>query len=1201
MPRLGATRFFISNLHCPSCVHTIEEALSALSPRPVAISTSIISHCVTVTHFSTLPVAAIVKALEASGFDVHSAFQNKGPEEEQILPHVKLGTDWEDSLEQSVRRWHEQLHFTDGKARSPSSPLAAHSQPLGIPASREELSSPSTDFSKEKEFGIIVETVDVSQPYKAEIAIVGMTCSSCVGSITGIVEAFPWVRSVNVALLTNSAAVVFEGKDHSKDIVEAIEDAGFEATIESLEEVRDASRKRQSQALSDTWKVDYAIEGMTCSSCVASITGVVKEHSWVDSVDINLISNSGTIIFKGKENLPKLTETIEDAGFDATVNNVVNVGAALEEEATERTVSIHVAGMYCHHCPPKVLGMLDERFSKRLQIEKAPTHEDQILRIRYIPAPPEFTIRTILDAIRAADSGFQPTIYHPPTIEEKSRELHARERRRVLFRLALSISTAIPAFIIGVVAMSLLPKDNSMRKYIMQPMWAGSVPRAQWALFLLATPVYFFAADTFHRKALKEIKALWRPGSTVPIYRRFIRFGSMNMLMSLGTSIAYLSSIAELIMAATQKPSSTDMDTLNSSFYFDSVIFLTMFLLIGRFLEAYSKAKTGDAVTSLGNLRPTEAILIEDPNSSGQSTAVDLLEVGDVVRVPHGASPPFDGTIIDVNSSFDESSLTGESRLVHKQPGDTVFSGTVNKGAPVCVRLSSVSGTSMLDQIIKVVREGQTKRAPVERAADMITSHFVPFVVVFGILTFVIWIALGESGALPADWLDVSMGGWPLWALRFAIAVFVIACPCGIGLAAPTALFVGGGMAAKHGILVKGGGEAFQEASTLDCIVFDKTGTLTQGGEPKVTDYKPCTDDDEAEILGMAMAIEGQSGHPVATAVVAFCKEKKALPLEAAEVREIPGMGMKGSFKLDTATDWTIDVDVLVGNERLMDENDVTVSPHRWERLQSWKREGKSVVLVAVRAAKNPFSDASRPKEEQDKDTDSLQGQGKWTLSAIFAVADALRPEAAPTIRALQSRGISVWMLSGDNPTTARAVAAQVGIQSDNVIAGVLPDQKAEKIQYLQKSLPYKGRNKTHATVAMVGDGINDSPALTMADVGIAIGSGSDVALSSAEFILISSNLNSLLTLIDLSRAVFRRVWFNFGWALVYNIVAMPVAAGVLYPVKTAGGGHVRLDPVWASLAMALSSVSVVSSSLMLRSRIPFIGFRERKEGQKRE
>ncbi|KAK1918332.1 hypothetical protein P3342_001250 [Pyrenophora teres f. teres] len=435
-------------------------------------------------------------------------------------------------------------------------------------------------------------------------------------------------------------------------------------------------------------------------------------------------------------------------------------------------------------------------------------------------------------------------------------------------------------------------------------MWAGNVTRLSWALFILATPIYFLAADTFHRRALKELRSMWRPGSRTPYLHRFTRFGSMNMLISLGTTIAYAASIAELIMAATKRSEGSMDDS-----YFDAVVFLTMFLLIGKFLEAYSKAKTGDAVTSLGKLRPNQAVLA-DADNGDIKIATDLVEIGDTVRVHNGTSPPFDGDIIEGFSNFDESSLTGESRPVKKGEGDTVFSGTVNKGAPVKIRVTTVSGTSMLDQIINAVREGQSHRAPVERVADKITSYFVPFVIAVAIITWLLWLVLGKTGVIPSDWKNKGAGGWELWSLRFAIAVFVIACPCGIGLAAPTALFVGGGLAAKYGILVRGGGEAFQEASSLDCIVFDKTGTLTQGGDPAVTDHKLAGDQQSALVLGIVKSLEQNSNHPIARALVSFCDKTAHQTPTAVDVDEIPGKGLKGTFRIGGQ-----EITAIIGNE----------------------------------------------------------------------------------------------------------------------------------------------------------------------------------------------------------------------------------------------------------------------------------------------
>ncbi|KAF2237746.1 heavy metal translocatin [Viridothelium virens] len=1016
--------------------------------------------------------------------------------------------------------------------------------------------------------------------FKAEVSIIGMTCSACTGAITDAVQALEFVHSITVSLITNSATVEFEDRSNAKRIVETIEDTGFDAILENVLDVNsEAKANRESRIVQiDLWRATYAIGGMTCSACSSAISGALGNLSFVRNIDINLIHNSGTVVFTGRHHLDEITEAIEDCGFDATLDAVASFDQKKEEDIG-RVLQIKIAGMHCPSCPGRVLEALDAFKDDTLQLEESLILENPVLKIKYTPHPPNFTIRHIIAAIASVDSNFEVSIYHPPTIEERSKATLAKHRRGILLRLLLSFIMAIPTFVIGVVIMSLLSAESPTRMFMMEP-WAANVSRTEWALFILSTPVYFFAADTYHKKALKEVRALWRPSSRTPVLRRFYRFGSMNTLICLGTSVAYFSSIANLAITANSGATSS-----GDSFYFDSVVFLTMFLLIGRFLEAYSKAKTGDAVESLGKLRPSEAILIDPIAMQDQIVLVDLLEVGDVVRVSNGSSPPFDGIVLQGEASFDEASLTGESRPVTKTVGDTVYSGTVNKTGPITVGISSIAGTSMLDQIIQVVREGQTRRAPVERAADLITGHFAPFVVLVGIITWIVWMSLGLSHALPSDYRDSDAGGWSFWALRFAIAVFVIACPCGIGLAAPTALFVGGGLAAKNGILVKGGGEAFQEASTLDCIVFDKTGTLTQGEDPAVTDYESYNGDDDQVYLAMAKCLEENSLHPVASAITTFCSNQHNVSqalntVEMTDIDEIVGKGMRGTFKARTISSEL--VSVILGNERLMSDHGVELSLAQLKTIDLWKSQGKSIGLMAVNTRLHT----------SEKSPLRQPTAGTYKLSTIFAITDPLRPEASIVISALQSCNIAVWMLSGDNPTTAQAVGAQVGISSDNIIAGVLPDQKAEKIRWLQDYLskPIRpnilkrffraicGRSlqsfarleRKKATVAMVGDGINDAPALATADIGIAIGSGSDVALSSASFVLINSHLSTLLTLINLSRLVFRRVWFNFGWALVYNCVAMPIAAGVLYPLKSAG----------------------VCSSLALRSGLPGLGFR---------
>ncbi|TKA24332.1 hypothetical protein B0A50_06802 [Salinomyces thailandicus] len=1116
--------------------------------------------------------------LSSAGYDVESVLTNVGSEAPRTTDWTRLDEDLPPSwLEKVVDHWSRGKRTTNHQVKRQRH--AEHCKACSMQGFGDEqlefmpsqTASDGTSAAKKPNHRVAVpdSRKTTGDEFRARCSITGMTCSACVVAITSALEEMPYVKAVSVSLITHSALVHFDGEANIQDIVDTIEDRGYEVSVESVEKTSNERAETQGSEV-DRWKASYSVEGMTCSSCVRAITEAMQSLPWIVSADVNLISHSATLVLEGKDNLELAVSTIEDLGYDAALTEVVPVQSYdRSSQQAQRQLSIKVGGMYCPLCPGRIASGL-EHLSQDITTKKQPSVEDPILLVSYSPDPPSLTVRSILSAIKEVDSALEPSVYHPPSVEERARQIHARVQRRLFYRLLLSVLVAIPTFIIGIVYMGLVPDNDSGRKYLMGEV--QGVPRAEWALFVLSTPVYFLAADVFHRHTLQELRTMWRPGSPVTFAHRFYRFGSMNMLISFGTSVAYLASIAQLIVTATI---SRGTESGGTSSYFDSVVFLTMFLLVGRIIEAYSKAKTGDAVASLQNLRPAEALLVlEDENSSGntytQSVPADLIELSDLVRVPHGGSPPCDGVLVEGEAVFDESSLTGESKPVKKTPGDTIFSGTINKGGSSTIRVTGVSGKSMLDQIINVVREGQARRAPIERLADVLTSYFVPFITLIAIGTWLIWLGLGFSGRLPADYLDNEVGGWAFWSLQFAIAVFVIACPCGIGLATPTALFVGGGLAAKHGILAKGGGEAFQEASRLDVVVFDKTGTLTEGGDPKVTDHQFLlrNDDqcDEAHLIAALRDVECHSSHPLGRAITAFCEAKTATALSTREIEEISGRGMKATF-----TSETHEAEIIAGNEAFMQDHGIELDEKTSRTLDTWKAEAKSIVVVAI-----------------NEHTDTME-KSTWKPALILAIADALRPESHSVVHALTKEGVQVWMISGDNPITAAAVGSMVGIPPANIIAGVLPQQKAEKIQHLQRSQGQSSNGR--AIVAMVGDGINDSPALAAADIGIAVGSGSDVAVSSADFVLVNSNMTTILTLVTLSRTVLRRVKFNFAWALVYNLLALPIAAGVLYPVNS-GGSHIRLDPAWASLAMALSSISVVCSSLLMRTPLPLVGFR---------
>ncbi|MCJ1225193.1 hypothetical protein MMC12_001842 [Toensbergia leucococca] len=1048
--------------------------------------------------------------------------------------------------------------------------------------------------------------------YSVTLSIGGMTCASCSSSITRALERLSFVESAQVNLMTCSAIVKFDGaRELSNQITETVEDVGFEASITSCDLMDSAKPDLQASSRSvPQYEAVLSIGGMTCASCTSAITHGLQELPYIDTVSVTLMTNSAAVKFSDKENLEKIVENVEDLGYDCAVERCDIVRdpkgqASNVLDVQQRTVTLKIDGIFCKHCPPRIAEALSSKYACSVTVDSFPTLTEPILKLTYVPEAPDFTIRNIIATIDEINESFHTTIYHPPSLEERSRSMQIHEQRRLLKRLLLSLIIALPTFLIGVVWTSLLPSSNKLRLYWETSAWGVPVTRMDWSLFILATPVFFFAADVFHIRAIKEIRALWRRGGKVPVLRRFYRFGSMNLLISCGTSVAYFASLALLIVDATTAPSKSQN---NNTTYFDSVVFLTFFILIGRYLEAYSRSKTGNAVAMLGNLRPQEAIVLaptfieevfskeipelENNGSSHSNTKrvnADLLEVGDIVVVPHGSVPPADGVIVSGSTSFDESSLTGESRKVAKSPGDKVFAGGINTGSPVSIEVTEVNGTSMLDQIISVVREGQTKRAPVEHLADVLTGYFVPLITALAILTFVIWFSLGQSGALASKYLDGQQGGWAFWSLEFAIAVFVVACPCGLGLAAPTALFVGGGIAAKNGILVRGGGEAFQEASNIDLVVFDKTGTLTEGGDLKVTDHEMMASDEEVEVAwSIARSLEETSSHPLARAILALVLTKPSIPLDTISISEDAGLGLRGTFEYLSSENTLATYEAALGSENLISSlspSPATPTYFTANNLSLWKTQSKSVALLAIRRLPNPSS------------TNTLNVP--WMLTAVFAIADPIRPSAGPTISALQSRGLAVYMLTGDNLTTATAVATTLNIPASNIFAGVLPTEKASKIRWLQdhgpkrpctasrwtklfklrilkSTLPTQQRTK----VAFIGDGINDAPALTTATVSISLSSGSDIALSSSSFVLLSPSLGTILTLFDLSRRVFRRVRFNFAWALAYNVCLVPVAAGVLFWVSEDGW---RLGPVWASAAMAASSVSVVGSSLALR------------------
>ncbi|CAE6531551.1 unnamed protein product [Rhizoctonia solani] len=972
---------------------------------------------------------------------------------------------------------------------------------------------------------------------KTEFSIEGMTCASCTTSITNALKEHPGVLSVEVKLMLNSATVVHDGNACSAaDIVSEIESIGFEASVNNSTPVNTKGVPPKETV--------FGIVGMTCSSCSSPLSKAIKELEGVESVIVSLISNSMTVTYRpDRITIENITSAVEDLGFEVSQTVTRDLETQVSSDPSERAVQLEFQGMYCKECPARIAAHLSEL---GVDMITRPTLASPIGSIRYTPNS-KLTIRSILDSL---PEPITAKVYHPPSLHSIAMKLQAREARKIARLFLIATLFAIPTFVVGIIGMIALPKSHPFRQHIEKPVWGGA-GLGVIVLWALATPVQFGVG--WRRQ--------WR-------WANLVHFGSMDLLVALSTTTAYLASVA--MMAIDVRTSPHDAMEVEMRTYFDSSVFLIFFILAGRLLEGRAKVKTGDAISMLGAIRPEKAILMTgaDAVASGEAgtrqVSVDMLELGDTILVQPGSIPPADGTILSGKTTVDESSLTGESRPVEKGPGDVLVCGTTNLTSAVTVRVDKLGDATVLEKIVRAVADAQGRKAPIERLADRISGVFVPIVVWLSLIILAIWLGVSLGGVLPEGSLPMGRDGTGdrvFFAFEFMIAVLIVACPCGIGLAAPTAQAVGAGMAAKAGILAQGGGEAFQRASQVTTVVFDKTGTLTLG-EPRVTDSKVLRE--FGWLLATVREMEMGSTHPIALALVRHCesesKESEAPQLLGCE--EKSGRGLVALVRIGSES-----YPVLVGNATLMSDYHVHVDESLFDE---WQRQGKTVVFAAM----------GRPS------ADSSDGK-LWTgyeLAMCFAVADALRPESISTVTELHKSGKQVWMLSGDNIVTAKAVAHDLGIPEDRVVAGVLPHEKADFITRLQSQrvvrssrLPWL-RREGQAIVAFCGDGLNDSAAIAAADVGIGLSHGSQITLSSSSFVLLSSSLSTLPFLLRLSRKVYLRQKLNFAWALVYNLAMIPVAAGAFYAL-----GNTRLPPVWSALAMALSSVSVVVSSLAMR------------------
>jgi Cu+-exporting ATPase len=614
-----------------------------------------------------------------------------------------------------------------------------------------------------------------------------------------------------------------------------------------------------------------------------------------------------------------------------------------------------------------------------------------------------------------------------------------------------------------------------------------------WVQLILATPVQFWIGAVFYR-------------ATIPALKH--RTANMDTLVAIGTTMAYLYSVFVTVFPEMVK--SVGIEPMP---YFDVATIVIGLILLGRYFESRAKAGTGEAIRKLMALQAKTARVMREGKEI--DIPIEQVVVGDLVRVRPGEKIPVDGTVTDGNSSVDESMVTGESIPIEKTVGDTVVGATMNKTGSFTFSATKVGSDTMLARVIKLVEEAQGSKAPIQRIADLVSSYFVPIVLMLAILTFTLWYIFGPVPVLT-------------FAILNTIAVLIIACPCAMGLATPTAIMVGTGKGAEHGILIKDA-ESLELAHKIDTVVFDKTGTLTKG-TPEVTDIVVISGD-RVSALSLSASIEKGSEHPLAEAILKLAEMENAEIGKVEDFKAVSGKGVSGMFHGEK---------IWFGNRKLMTDANIAISEHE-EKIAQLENEGKTVMMLA---------------------------KGN-ELHALIAVSDTIKETAKEGVAMLRKLGIDVVMITGDNTRTARAIGEKLGIT--NILAEVMPEGKEVEVRKLQ-ALGKK--------VAMVGDGINDAPALAAADVGIAMGTGTDVAMEAADITLINSDIRSVVSAVKLSKVTMRIIKQNLFWAFGYNVILIPVAMGVLYPFT-----HTLFSPILASIAMALSSISVVGNSLRLKRK----------------
>ena len=853
------------------------------------------------------------------------------------------------------------------------------------------------------------------------------------------------------------------------------------------------------------------ITGMSCANCSASIEDALSELDGIDDASANYATDEATV------------------EYDATVVSLADIYNAIDDagyEAVSETVRIGITDMSCANCADTNAEALEALPGV---IEADVNYATDEAQVRYNPAAAN--IDTFYDAIENA--GYEPV----RDAGDDSGNTDARDAARegeIRKQLRLTLFGAVLS-----APLLVFLADKFLLGGAVVPDSVFGVELG-WIEFLLATPVQLVLGRPFYRNS----------------YDALVKNGRANMdvLIALGSTTAYTYSVAVLA------------GVIAGSLYFDTAALILVFITLGNYLEARSKGQAGDALRELLEMEADTATVITDDGE--EEIPLEDVAVGDRMKVRPGEQIPTDGVVVDGQSAVDESMVTGESVPVEKTEGDEVVGSTINENGVLTVEATKVGSDTALQQIVQTVKEAQSRQPEIQNVADRISAYFVPIVIANAVLWGLLWFFLPEALANFVAWLPLwdpvaggsTVVGGTVSVFEFAVIVFasavLIACPCALGLATPAATMVGTTIGAQNGVLFKGG-DILERAKDVDTVVFDKTGTLTEGemeltdvvafdgegdavadgGEPVSEDGDAATDGGqlaergahtEDDVLRLAASAEQGSEHPLARAIVEGAADRGLELDDATDFENVPGQGIQATVDSQ---------EVLVGNRKLLSDNGIDTEPAA-ETMECLEREGKTAMLVAV------------------------DGE----LAGVVADADTVKPSPKEAVAALQARGIDVMMITGDNERTARAVAEQVGIDPDNVRAGVLPEDKSDAVEAIQS----EGRK-----AMMVGDGVNDAPALAVAHVGTAIGSGTDVAIEAADVTLMRDDPLDVVKAIRISAATLQKIKQNLVWALGYNTAMIPLASlGLLQPVLAAG-------------AMAISSVSVLTNSLLFRRYAP--------------